>query len=703
MSKPALSILSLNDPPNEVRPAPEGSSATPSATAANGASAEHTDSATHELNGSHASNGAAASNGAGVSEGPRYGSVLSGSAPTDGGDSKNRDPGEPELPYREIGGWPSTRGFVLSVLLHVALIAGLANFHFRLPEKPPPQADLSPTEIRLSGKLYYVNSISGNEGSKKSAKVVAPLARAAGKSSSPKPDGGRAGQSSSRIASLFPAAPVPAAAPAAPKPEPAQTEAANSQTIPAANQRQLARTFVPPEIKRSPNATQTLIQPISPPDVVPPPTPLPSFRVMTPAIPTLPKPFAAPGRKVPQPPAQVAQVQPLELDLIHADPAPSITEPKLALPRTPPPPDQPKTKLPDGPTPAPQGDPLNILSLSNRPVPPTDKVIVPQGNIAQESGEAAASANGAGKNSSAAGSAAGANGSGRNPNANGTAANGQGAGTEIAEGHIPGAGGNGEAGPGNGTGGAPGNGPGIGNAGAGTGAGVPGTGVSGNGTGNNGNGRSTVGNGTGSALTGGGNSGSATAIVGGPGGSPNGTGTGTGTGAGAGSGPGQTRPGQIIERSPSGNFDTVVVQTSPLDQYPESRGLLTGRPIYSVYVTVGSARDWTLYFCVPNEKPPANDSPVVQLGPPATPVKAPYPFKMQRPTVTLPTWEKYVLIHGYVNAEGHFESLRIVRSILPDIDKSLLATLSGWEFRAATRDGSPIMVEFLLSIPAKGL
>jgi hypothetical protein len=35
--------------------------------------------------------------------------------------------------------------------------------------------------------------------------------------------------------------------------------------------------------------------------------------------------------------------------------------------------------------------------------------------------------------------------------------------------------------------------------------------------------------------------------------------------------------------------------------------------------------------------------------------------------------------------------------------KALLASLSGWEFRAATRDGVAVMVEFLLSIPAKGL
>ena len=49
------------------------------------------------------------------------------------------------------------------------------------------------------------------------------------------------------------------------------------------------------------------------------------------------------------------------------------------------------------------------------------------------------------------------------------------------------------------------------------------------------------------------------------------------------------------------------------------------------------------------------------------------------------------------------ENLRIVRSVKYDMDQTLLAALNGWEFRAATRDGASIAVEFLLSIPAKGL
>ena len=183
-----------------------------------------------------------------------------------------------------------------------------------------------------------------------------------------------------------------------------------------------------------------------------------------------------------------------------------------------------------------------------------------------------------------------------------------------------------------------------------------------------------------------------------------GAGSGAGTGVGTGAGAGRSSPGALtINRPPAGSFDAVVVQSSPVDQYPESRGLLSGRPIYSVYISMGTARDWTLFFCVPGEKPQSGNGPVVVLGPMGAPVKAPYPTKTLKPAIKLPSYEKYVLVHGLVNKDGKFEGLRLVRPIRPETDQALLAALASWEFRAATRDGVAIAVEFLLSIPATGL
>jgi TonB family protein len=147
----------------------------------------------------------------------------------------------------------------------------------------------------------------------------------------------------------------------------------------------------------------------------------------------------------------------------------------------------------------------------------------------------------------------------------------------------------------------------------------------------------------------------------------------------------------------------VVVQNTPTDQFPESRGLLTGRPIYSVYVSLGTAKDWTLYFCVPGSAPnQQNQARVITLDT-ATPVLAPYPTLLEKPAITIPAFFKYVLVHATVNEDGRFQNLRVVRPTRPEADRALLAALANWEFRPASRQGSKIAVEVLLHIPVDGL
>jgi hypothetical protein len=511
-------------------------------------------------------------------------------------------------------GLPAFRSVVLSVLFHGLVIAALTNIRFPVAMPPQPaQQALSPTEIRIGQHIYYV------------ARITPP--------ETPKPETKRT-QNPQRKAAAAPAlalrnpkllAPVPA--PPAP--------------------RALPRAFIPPEVHQSAAARQTLIQPLSPPDLVPPATPLPNFRILSVQIPKLAKPFIAPGR--PKPPLSVPVLNmPAPLEMVHADPQPTNLRARLPLPRTPPPLDAPPAlDAPDLPPPIPVGDPVNILSLNDRNIPMTDRLVVPPGNIAQISGDGASAGTGAGLPTGSASAET-------NPRANGPSSSNPSGSNALGSSSAVGSG-----------------------SAVGSPAGSP-TASSASGS------PGSLGPGRPGGVT----------IIGG----------GAGTASGAGGGTARTTPGPVvITRSPTGNFDAMVVQTTPISQYPEGRGLLTGRPIYSVYFSVGTAADWTFYFCIPGEKPASSNTSVVQLGPPATPVKAPYPTKLIRPEIVLPSWEKYVLVHGYVNEEGRFEGLRVVRSIQPGTDQALLASLTGWEFRAATKDGVGVMVEFLLSIPAKGL
>jgi hypothetical protein len=155
---------------------------------------------------------------------------------------------------------------------------------------------------------------------------------------------------------------------------------------------------------------------------------------------------------------------------------------------------------------------------------------------------------------------------------------------------------------------------------------------------------------------------------------------------------------KIIERSPSGNFDAVIVQASP---NPSAEGsLLQGRPVYTVYIAVGTPKDWMLYFCVPGESASASTGPVVRLNPSAV-VRPPWPTHLVVPQMAPPAGEKYVLIHGSVDVTGKFQNLTIVRPLANGAADGLLNSLAAWEFRPATKDGVPVVVEALLSIPLK--
>jgi hypothetical protein len=210
----------------------------------------------------------------------------------------------------------------------------------------------------------------------------------------------------------------------------------------------------------------------------------------------------------------------------------------------------------------------------------------------------------------------------------------------------------------------------------------------------------TGGTGTGSGSTGLASGNSAGVVNAGPG-------TGAGSVPGAASGPGAgSAPAVktvVITRPPNGNFDAVVVQSSPLDIIPSRKDLLSGRPIYTVYLALGAAKDWTFYFCVPQDSHAQSaPSSIVTLGP-STPVDAPYPVRIVRPLVTMPSFQKYLLVHGFITVAGRVERVRIIDAGAQQVDDAVLSSLIGWEFRPATRDGQPTRVEFLLAIPQAGL
>lgn len=205
--------------------------------------------------------------------------------------------------------------------------------------------------------------------------------------------------------------------------------------------------------------------------------------------------------------------------------------------------------------------------------------------------------------------------------------------------------------------------------------------------GSGGNSVGSAGNQHGTNAGGGANSGSGNST----GNAKNNAGAGGGGAGGAGQGtePSFTR----ISLPPSGQFGVVVVGSAMSDQFPETAQLWGGRLTYSVYLRVGLAHNWILQYSLPAAEDAAAAGGVNH-------VDAPWPFYIVRPNDSLANVNADALmIHGFVNDTGHFESLSVVFPPNFRRAQALLAALQQWQFRPAKNNGHAAKVEIVLIIP----
>jgi hypothetical protein len=150
----------------------------------------------------------------------------------------------------------------------------------------------------------------------------------------------------------------------------------------------------------------------------------------------------------------------------------------------------------------------------------------------------------------------------------------------------------------------------------------------------------------------------------------------------------------------NGNFDVVVLQSVTRDDLPDVGGTLSGNPVYTVYLSVGDAREWLLEYCIPASVNSRASSYQVNIDDPGV-VSAPYPLTtaIPRSVFELPH-PGHIVLHGLLSAAG---ILREVKA--PNMDNALvrevLPLLGQWQFRPASRDKAPVEVEILLIIPPR--
>jgi hypothetical protein len=149
-----------------------------------------------------------------------------------------------------------------------------------------------------------------------------------------------------------------------------------------------------------------------------------------------------------------------------------------------------------------------------------------------------------------------------------------------------------------------------------------------------------------------------------------------------------------------GSFDVVVAQSGAAADLPEAAGILTGNPIYTVYLRVGDEREWLLEYCLPGEKQVQSNPYEINIGP-VIQVTPPYPLFTSIPGSLLQRRRRdHIVLHGYLTANGAFRDVKAANSS-DALGREILALLGDWRFRPALRDRTPIGVEVLLVVPPR--
>lgn len=152
----------------------------------------------------------------------------------------------------------------------------------------------------------------------------------------------------------------------------------------------------------------------------------------------------------------------------------------------------------------------------------------------------------------------------------------------------------------------------------------------------------------------------------------------------------------------------IIMISNETTTIPEAEDLLTGNPVYTVYVQVpGFAKKWVLQVCVPG--PGAGNVirdggvlrvlPRKSLDPPYALTKLPVDlsFDVADPRQIPPR----LVIFARVDKEGELRDLRVVTGVDPSTDDRVLARLQEWDFHPAYRDGAPVAVEAVFGIPLR--
>jgi hypothetical protein len=155
-----------------------------------------------------------------------------------------------------------------------------------------------------------------------------------------------------------------------------------------------------------------------------------------------------------------------------------------------------------------------------------------------------------------------------------------------------------------------------------------------------------------------------------------------------------------VQHPPNGNFDVVITQSLVRDDLPDLSRMLSGSPVYTVYLSVGDLKDWLLEYCVPARENRQMSPYQIDVDD-AGSVTPPYPISTTIPdSIRIYQTAKPIVLRGLLTAAGSVQMAKLL-----DTGNSmmyqLVALVSQWQFRPALRNNKPIDIEVLLVIPPR--
>ncbi len=148
-----------------------------------------------------------------------------------------------------------------------------------------------------------------------------------------------------------------------------------------------------------------------------------------------------------------------------------------------------------------------------------------------------------------------------------------------------------------------------------------------------------------------------------------------------------------ISRPPNGQYNVVVVGSNLEEQFPEIQDVWGSRLVYTVYLHVGLSKSWILQYTLPSNAAAESAGNMNHL-------EAPWPYSIVRPNfIPAEVSADALMIHGFVNQAGHFESLGFAFSPGSVDLHYILSALQQWQFRPARLNGQVARVEVLVIVP----